>query len=382
MELTWRRWLAIAVGSAIFLGVVFRPAPQQTAFTKNPNAKWQREHALLTYRGQLIDAQLLSRRFADSVMVALKHSKSLADVVFDSRIPAPVRAEISKRANPILVTAATATTPLALAVTLADQRGITRNSGNMLFILPDRINGGPCVVVLRIPVRHLDKIAPAERDAAATKFFHDSFTGFPTAQDMGPCGFFNAFGAPTTEIALALRTQGWIVASAGYAPGSQAPPALWGVNPFFDKMFGNRERADGIVACASGRRETCAEGVFGRGITFGPVLAPPADYVVGARLAPLRGNSAMRAHLLDDMARDMGPEKFGKLWHSPNDIPTAYAAVMGEPYDVYLMRWLQRAIGKTYVGPQLSVHILFVALASVLAGFAVGVAVHSSRRIS
>jgi hypothetical protein len=82
------------------------------------------------------------------------------------------------------------------------------------------------------------------------------------------------------------------------------------------------------------------------------------------------------------MARDMGPEKFGRMWHSPSDIPTAYAAVAGEPFDAYLIRWLQRAIGRTYVGPQLSVHILVVGLASVLIGLGVGVAVHSWRRIS
>jgi hypothetical protein len=104
--------------------------------------------------------------------------------------------------------------------------------------------------------------------------------------------------------------------------------------------------------------------------------------VIGARLAPLRGNSAMRAHLLDDMARDMGPEKFKKMWRSPSDIPTAYAAVAGEPFDAYLVRWLQRAIGRTYVGPQLSVHILLAGLLSMTFGLAVGVVIHSSRRLS
>ena len=382
MELTGRRWLLFALGGALLLGIVFRPVPQPSVFSANANVRYQREHSLLSYKGQMLNGQLIQRRFADSVLLALKNARRVDQPVFDSRIPEVVRDEVSKRSAPLLAASSRAGTPLALAVTIADRPGVSRTSGNMLFVLPDRVAGSPCVVVLQIPVRHSERLAPAARDSFVVKAFGEFFHGFPTQQDMGPCGFFTAFGAPSTEIAVPLRKQGWVVASAGYSRGSKSPPAMWGVTPFFNKYFGNFERADGIVACASGRRETCVEGVFGREPTFGPALAPPADFVNGTRLAPLRGNSAMRAHLLDDMARDLGPEKFGRMWRSPTDMATAYAAVAGEPFDAYLVRWLQNAIGKTAVGPQLSVHILIVTLVSMMIGLGIAVLIHLTRRIS
>jgi hypothetical protein len=157
---------------------------------------------------------------------------------------------------------------------------------------------------------------------------------------------------------------------------------MWGVTPYFNKYYSNQERADGIVACASGRTAVCRDAVFSTGVTIGTPVPPSSDFVVGARLEPLRGNSGVRAHLLGDLARDLGPEKFERVWRSPTDIPAGYAAVTGEPFDAYLLRWLRHAIGKTAIGPQLSVQILIVTLVSVLGGLAVGVAVHTTRRLA
>ncbi len=382
MELTWRRWLIAALGGALFIGVVFRPAPQTPMFAKNPGAKFNVSRSLLMYRGRLIAKQLVDRRFSDSVMSALAQARTTAVPVFDSRIPSPVRETITERASPLLRDAANASTPLALAVTVGDRDDIQRNSSNLLYVLPAGVAHAPCIVVARIPLHHLERLTPAGRDSALIKSFNTTFGGFPTAQDLGLCGFFNAFGEPSPQVALTLRDQGWIAASGGYSRGSPAPPAMWGVTPYFNAFYSNRERADGIVACASGRTAVCRDAVFSTGVTIGTPVPPSSDFVVGARLEPLRGNSGMRAHLLGDLAREIGPEKFGRVWRSPTDIPAGYAAVTGEPFDAYLLRWLRHAIGKTAIGPQLSVQILLVTLVSVLGGLAVGVVVHTSRRLA
>jgi hypothetical protein len=382
MELTWRRWLIVALGGALLLGVVFRPVPQATPFTRNPGAKFSMSRSLLVYRGRLIGKQLVERQFSDSVIGALAQARATTAPLFDSRVPASVRETITKRAEPLLRDAANASTPLAIAVTVADRDDIQRNAGNMLYVLPARVAHAPCIVVARIPLHHLERLTSAGRDSALIKSFNTTFGGFPTAQDLGLCGFFNAFGEPSPQVALTLRDQGWIAASGGYSRGSPAPPAMWGVTPYFNAFYSNRERADGIVACASGRTAVCRDAVFSAGVTIGTPVPPSSDFVVGARLEPLRGNSGMRAHLLGDLARELGAEKFGRVWRSPTDIPAGYAAVTGEPFDTYLLRWLQHAIGKTAIGPQLSVHILLVTLVSVLLGLVVGILTHTSRRLA
>jgi hypothetical protein len=382
LELTWRRWLIIALGGALALGVAFRPAPQSPSFSRNSGAKFNMSRSLLMYRGRLIAKQLVERRFSDSVVSAFALARATDVPLFDARIPASMRKTITGRASVLLHDAAAASTPLAIAVTVGDRDDIQRNAGNVLYVLPARVAHAPCIVVARIPLHHLERLTAAVRDSALIKSFNTIFGGFPTAQDLGPCGFFNAFGEPSPQVALTLRDQGWIAASAGYARGSPAPPAMWGVTPYFNVYYSNRERADGIVACASGRTEVCRDAVFSTGVTFGTPVPPSSDFVVAARLEPLRGNSAMRAHLLGDLARELGPEKFGRVWRSPTDIPAGYAAVTGEPFDAYLLRWLQHAIGKTAIGPQLSVHILLVTLVSMLCGLAVGITMHSSRRLA
>ncbi len=384
MELTWRRWLLIVVGAAALIGVAFRPAPQVPDFiATNPAAKYSIAKARLTYRARLIDHQLLERHFADSVILAMKKAGRPGEAVFDSRVPKAVRDEIMAPATRLLNTAASAKTPLALAVTVGDRPDITRVGNNVLYILPDRATGGPCTVVLRIPVRHTERLNAAGFDSTVAASFKRNFAGFPTQQDTGPCGFFMAFGTPSPQVAKTLREQGWIAASAGYAPNSPPPRVMWGVTPFINRYFSNQERADGIVACAAGRLEVCEAGVFSTPASmFGPPIPPPSDFVGAARLEPLRGNSAMRAHLLDDMARALGPEKFAQLWHSPTDIPSAYAAVTGEPFDLYLRRWLRGAIGKAYVGPQLTMRFVLIAISAVVIGLAIGVATQTSRRIA
>jgi hypothetical protein len=334
------------------------------------------------YRRRLIAKQLVERRFSDSVMSALAQARATSEPAFDSRIPTPLRKAITERASVLLHDAASASTPLAIAVTVGDGDDIQRNSSNLLYVLPAGVAHAPCIVVARIPLRHLERLTPAGRDSALIKSFNTTFDGFPTPQDLGLCGFFNAFGEPSPQVALTLRDQGWIAASGGYSRGSPAPPAMWGVTPYFNAFYSNRERADGIVACASGRTAVCRDAVFSTGVTIGTPVPPSSDFVVGSRLEPLRGNSGMRAHLLGDLAREMGPEKFERVWHSPTDIPAGYAAVTGEPFDAYLRRWLQHAIGKTSIGPQLSVHILLVTLVSVLGGLAVGVGIHMTRRLA
>ena len=382
MELTWRRWLIIALGGALMLGIVFRPAPQAPSFIRNPGVKFNVSRSLLMYRGRLIAKQLVDRRFADSVALTFTVARTIDAPLFDSRIPGVVREAVTKRASPLLHEAANASTPLALAVTVGDRDDIQRNAGNLLYVLPARAKHAPCIVVARIPLHHLERLTPGGRDSAMTKSFNTTFGGFPTAQDLGLCGFFNAFGEPSPQVALTLRDQGWIAASGGYSRGSPAPPAMWGVTPYFNAFYSNRERADGIVACASGRTAVCRDAVFSTGVTIGTPVPPSSDFVVAARLEPLRGNSGMRAHLLGDLARDLGPEKFGRVWRSPTDIPAGYAAVTGEPFDAYLLRWLRHAIGKTAIGPQLSLHILLVTLVSVLCGVAVGIVVHTTRRLA
>jgi hypothetical protein len=383
VELTWRRWLAIVLAATLLIGFAFRPAPQVAAvFAANPSMKYNVSKSRLTYRSRVIEHQILERRFADSVLLAMKKAGSSREPLFDSRVPKIVREEVMAPATRLLKEAASAKTPLALAVTVGDRPDITRIGNNVLYILPDRVNGGPCTVVLRIPLRHAERLSSAQFDSTVTTSFKRYFEGFPTQQDTGPCGFFMAFGTPSPQIAKTLREQGWIAASAGYAPGSPPPRAMWGVTPFFNRYFSNQERADGIVACAAGRLDVCEAGVFSPAPSFGGPSAPPSDFVGAARLEPLRGNSAMRAHLLDDMARALGPEKFAQLWHSPTDIPTAYAAVAGEPFDMYLQRWLQGAIGRTYVGPQLTARFALIAVSAVVIGLAIAVATQTSRRIS
>ncbi|MCU0624214.1 MAG: hypothetical protein MUF53_10170, partial [Gemmatimonadaceae bacterium] len=46
------------------------------------------------------------------------------------------------------------------------------------------------------------------------------------------------------------------------------------------------------------------------------------------------------ARLVADLARSLGPDRFARLWQTDQPLATAYAAVTGEPFEQFIMRWL------------------------------------------
>jgi len=388
VELTVRNWIAAAVLGTVFLGVVFRPAPQPGRFQMNSALRQRMERDQLVGRLRTLDRRLEARRSADSIQAVVRTVRSGADPVFDSRIPVAQREAIARRAHALPALVPGTVERVAFVVTIADRSDVSRLRGYLLYILPDRGASDRCVVVLRVPVRHIERMTVVQRDAATTSMLRTGIPGFPKVEDLGPCGFYAAFGPPSAQVARTLSAQGWLVASSGYSPQARLPDSLWAATPFARQMFGVYERADGIIACAAGRLEACAAGVLGAGFDptarFGPggVLAPPTDVFASQRAAVWRGNATLRARFLDHLARSLGPEKFARVWRGPSELPAAYASVAGEPFAVYVRRWLRRSIGPTYVGAIVVPRFVLMGLATMAAALAAAAAIHVRRGVA
>lgn len=182
-----------------------------------------------------------------------------------------------------------------------------------------------------------------------------------------PCLLLAAFGRPAPRLAASLDSIQWVVAYGDewWRPARQdsawrLPNRRNGVESFLGEELVELEFLALFDDCVTAPPRGCGAALVGALselqrrhrqplVTDDAVLLPPARLYSAALVAPIVGADGRLVarvggrrvrHLMSDIARTLGPERFARMWRTDLPWPEAYAAVAGEPFDAFAARWL------------------------------------------
>jgi len=356
MTVTPMRWASACVLACLVLGVLLLPpdpspdqfaewSPRWTAheqtLTKQLNARQIHSRMLATAYQAASDADVARRVAAQLASASARNGPS---IWFDSDVPASARSRVSqliaaeqtsrgswRGKSPVGVLVFTDT-----AATLAGARlpwgfnGPLIASTTMLRATPGA--DGRFMAVVRIGRRVLrgEDSIPSDRHL------------------LDGCAFYDAFGSPGAQI------RAWMDSStAGFGRDlSFAPPdsatvkqSRWG---FYDFWYSDWR----FARCAGNDLPECSALLRMPTVSWQwrwandlsvPVPAEPQAYNY-----PTPG---FNATLLDAMVREIGPERFERVWQSPKSIDSAYFDVTGESLASWVHRRAVTLDGPYHIGP-------------------------------
>lgn len=214
----------------------------------------------------------------------------------------------------------------------------SRRAVDVWFALPEATDGSRCVALVRL--RTLD---PTQVERLRTRSL------------LGPCGFYAAFGAPSVGVRAwlsatdfrAARYTDWDIAR---APATDTRMIYW---------LGSE-----AARCLTTGGESCLSALrLDRGLPAGAShAAPPApDRALVIDDAPGPRPESQRlslgdgeSHLLADMVRDLGRDRFALFWSAPSPTPvTAFAIASDVGIDTWTRHWLARTYGPPPARPGL-----------------------------
>jgi hypothetical protein len=355
--MTMKQWIAGCVLGCLVLAVALLP-PQAT---DDPFYRWTprwsaHERGLnLRVQSRQVHGRLLwiAYRHAHDVDVAQREFAAPAargtpagdlPVWFDADVPEATRREESRTLNAhesaravwrgtagvgVLVSTDTATSIDGARLPWGYNSGLIVSTK---VLPPTRATGGRCVTVIRI-----GQVALHTAGAIA-----------PDRTLLDACAFYDAFGQPGPHIASWMDST-----NAGFARAlSFAPPdstsiklSRWGYDDFF---YGDER----FARCAASDLAACSAMVGEPAVNFywrfwnDVSVSAPAEATEDNQRA--RGFSAT---LLDAMVRDIGPERFERVWQSPKSLDAAYFDATGEPLAAWVHRRTVALDGPYHIGP-------------------------------
>jgi hypothetical protein len=304
-------------------------AMEQRAWQRRYHA-WHLERAYRTARGVATAERAFGSR---------QQAGPQPLVWFDSDVPESVRVRVrelvgaeqtargtwrGKGAVGLMVVTDTATTLDGVHVFFSS--GATASTQVLTVAAP---GGERCVVVVRLG-----------RNALAG--------GGPIAPDgklQDACAFFDAFGAPGAQIAAWLSATHFTFARRlSFAPDTAEARVPWYAAGGFWAEDAARPRCAGgdAAACRATLLPDQTRNSFSNGWWGTTDLSVPSLDQSMER----SGSSGFDGTLMESLVRDLGPERFQRMWQSSKALPDAYFDATGQP----LASWLrERVVG--YAGP-------------------------------
>lgn len=204
------------------------------------------------------------------------------------------------------------------------------------------------------------------------------------ANGVSQCAYYATFGAPGPAIEQWLASRKYDVASqfpgaldsADMANTVQDTPAPWYYTFwFYNFRFGEHPEA---IACARGELDRCRTEIL--------EFDPDERFVRNVRLNEgmlSAGQSYWFANgsYLADLAREVGPERFGRFWRSPLPVESAFAEAFGSGLTEWTSKWELKRLGR--VPPRTAVPLLagFQGLLVIAIAFAVAARLVQRREV-
>lgn len=207
------------------------------------------------------------------------------------------------------------------------------------YLLPDSAH--PSICIVRLAVHPVTWDRPFQRTLATHRLDPEFLGGIRTA--LGPCAFYAAFGVPGPEIGRWLAARGFDLAR---DPAWAGPPA--DTTTFLTV----RNRPDDpderqlrqflydwapvdAAGCMAGERAACAHAV----------LATPGEDsepgIVGAH-RPWAFRIYNGDIFLSDLARAIGPRRFGEFWNSTLPVDRAFRVAADTGLADWALAWSRR----------------------------------------
>jgi hypothetical protein len=385
MALTLGRWIAIALtGFALTPVVILSDA--------NPPGWQPSERDRLVERNRVAETNL--RRAADHLRT-MRLRDSLARVATSGSVPFQIGAgfdRVSRALIESLVADARADRALAAKIpatvffvldTVTEVAGHPRAVGSrgalaIDYVLPDD-SSRHCIVIARVRSSTTRRLYEAELRNRISR-----------ERLLGPCAYFEHFGAPGDSIRRWLDERGWQFAQRS---SWNTAPAPW-LDGIPDSSYRSRIDLAYVMgssgrACAGGRDEACAEAVLTRVMlddrhtspklragVLSPGLYNPFVHGDNGWLTRSWPLGEREWTLLSDMVRSLGAERFERFWASDLPPDRAFQAASGVPLPTWTREWIETTYHPQATGPALPAGATgFAALMLVVAlGFAIGAA--------
>lgn len=200
--------------------------------------------------------------------------------------------------------------------------------------------------------------ATGDRCVTVVRLGPKALTGGPSAIPadgllLDGCAFYDAFGAPGPAISEWLFRERFAFArTLSFAP---ADTMLNRVPPYARNMFfiddEPRARCAGgdLAACATTLHRGDAENPSWTNYWGSPDRSVPAS--ASHESTRFFSGTARSDSPLQLLVRDLGPERFQRVWQSPRSIEQAYFDVTGESLAEWLRRQLVSYAGPYHIGP-------------------------------
>ncbi|MGH7656441.1 MAG: hypothetical protein ACREN6_17465 [Gemmatimonadaceae bacterium] len=353
------RWSVACILGCLLLGAALLP-PQ---VDDDPFYRWRPEwtvqerglqaraaaarlHSLklwTAYRSARTD-EIARREFGSAS--AHKPASASVSVWYDTDVPQAVRLEVSRRVAAedsargswrgkgrvgVLVLTDTATRVDGVAMPWGFNSGLTVST-SVLPVGPE--TGGRCVAVVR--VGHL---------------LLSGATALPADRNLlDACAFYDAFGTPGPQVAAWLAAERFSYARAlSFAPPDSAElkASRWEWQ-YEDFVF----TGENFTRCAADDAASCLAALHAPATDYRWFYWPDASVPepAGAQeiTQPARG---FRNGLLEAMVRDIGPDRFQRVWQSPRALDEAYLDATGEPLAAWVHRRVVAISGPYHIGP-------------------------------
>lgn len=217
----------------------------------------------------------------------------------------------------------------------------SQQQGSTVYLLPDSTDRTTCLVFLRgfYWARRLQAQPNPVRDPRFEAFLQN---------ELGPCAFYAAFGAPGRDIrrwlsarrfdlALSPRWAQVPIGESGYLLPDRSQPWFWA------QVYSQNPNA---IACLAGRADACRAAV----LTGAGASDPPSRIVTTDRWwwhQALVGGDRYFA----DAVRRIGRERFRRFWSSELPVDTALVAAFRMPVGEWTQRWQASLVTPFRLGP-------------------------------
>lgn len=383
MEITLRRWIGTAAAGCVVLSLGAALQPDWKPWVPREYPKTAERLAADSILSALNDAKFqltaLERKEAALADLARTQPADLAPVLLaDSEFPAPLRELLDAEVQSLAAELAGGTlhARLVVDVRLDDESPYLRGVWNML---PFATDGTNCIAWATADGGTADALERGVTPTTVLERWLNPYSGMGTSIARGACAFYAAFGSPGAHIKDWLEL--WNYAFANLADWDR--PVVERDNEFasagLDRALNNVGRYWGddgtadMLACASGRPRVCRDLMLTPRHEierYGYWYRSRADAVDGLHTP---SNSlifgAPTAHLLSDVVREIGRDRFTAFWTSPLPVDEAFADAVGRDIGTWTADWVEQQVGRAQVGPGVGFgSVVSVLLVGVLAG--------------
>jgi hypothetical protein len=389
MALTFSRWMTAVVAGCLIIAATFL-APRRIK-PRSQDARWPLYQREMFASAASLEAatKLRAIELRDSLLPLLDRSprNATSRVIMSSALPPAAMPLITVlRARTEIIRTREAVAPIDIAFvsdTASSVRGrpIVQSRFQVTHVLPPA-SGGRCLAIGRFR-------QAAEWYGTGGSWWRSYVTSAEMADRLlGPCAFYEAFGAPGQEINKWLTNGGWKYGKSGalaYRPGRWTQNAYYWATPMWGLAAGwplRRYITPTGFRCASGDAATC------RALVLDPnsdraartVVRSGADRVITQIASDEWTNSLgpWEPSFLARMAHAIGTEQFRRFWTSNLPPAEAFRAVTGQDLGEWTAAWASEAYGRQRRGA--GVDASSAGWAVVLAILALGGAMVSARR--